>query len=146
MVISVYLGNCISLWEYVVLSSIHDFAQESCWTKEGDFRPIRLQAKFDIESYGKIRGHRVRGTLEADFGIFYDPDNLYITQILQSEFPEVDWTGLVFHRTMDSSKIFIMEDDSFEEIGEIRIRSGVALDRSELEGSPNVVDMLNWNP
>lgn len=57
-----------------------------------------------------------------DYGIFFDPDDEYLVAVLNSNVPEIDWSEMVFHRVMDSSRIFITPMDDFQEIAELKLR------------------------
>lgn len=57
-----------------------------------------------------------------DYGIFFDPDDEYLVSVLNSNVPEIDWSEMVFHRAMDSSRIFITPADDFQEIAELKLR------------------------
>ena len=98
-----------------------DFAEASVFSF-GEFRKKKYDAVWTVKSIGKIQGHRVNGEMKIDYGIFFDPSDAYIQEVMTYFFPEIDWTGFVFHRSMDSSQIEIVSSEDFSLIAKIQLR------------------------
>lgn len=106
------------------MSKVFSFAEESCWDGE-NFRSVRREIRFVLQIHGLPAPYPRRHEFKADFGIFYDPDDGWLIQILTEEVPGVDWGWLIFHKKLDHSGIIVHHPDSGKVVGSISVRRGI---------------------
>lgn len=99
------------------MSKVLSFAEESCWDGE-TFRSIRRPVVFSLK-LPKISFDR---EFTADFGVFYDFDDEWLIQILDREFPAIDWGRFVFFKKLDHSAIQLIDTEIDRVVGEIVVR------------------------
>ena len=98
-----------------------DFAEASVFSF-GEFRKKKYDAVWTVKSIGKIQGHRVNGEMKIDYGIFFDPSDAYIQEVMTYFFPEFigELSGMadtfikqpdVFRSFEHSNLKFITEDE-----------------------------------
>jgi hypothetical protein len=125
------------------MSTVQSFVEESCW--DGDYlRSVRKRVTFRVVSLGKLNGERQDFELEADFGIWYDPDNVYLLALLRDSCPSVDWERYIFHAMLDYSQIDVLDpiDDSL--VATIRVRRRMGGDPSGESDRTNVTSMVEF--
>lgn len=103
-------------------SRVFDYAEGTIWDKHERLRNKRVTACFVLTTFVTVNGRLLRREIYVDYGIFFDPDDEYLVAVLNSNVPEIDWSEMVFHRAMDSSRIFITPVDDFQEIAELKLR------------------------
>lgn len=105
----------------MTISNVHSFAEESCWDGE-NFRSIRREVNFVVEGHAIVTGRAIRHEFIADFGLWYDYEDTLLIQILQEEYPSVDWGWFVYHKLTDHSAIKIYNPEDGKVVGSIRVR------------------------
>lgn len=121
--------------------SVSSFAEESCWNDQ-TFRPVRKAVTFRIESVGKIQGTRVDHVFEADFGLWYDPDDQYLLAKLDGLELDVSWRRYVFWKKLDHSQIDVLEvGDEERVVATIKVRGRSVGDPVGEADLGNVVDL-----
>lgn len=103
-------------------SVLYDFAESSIWDKNDRMRTKKVQAVFELITFVKVDGKRIRREVRVDYGVFFDPEDELIKAVLDYYVPEIPWIDMVYHRAMDNSRIFITPWDNEKEIAELRLR------------------------
>ena len=103
-------------------SVVYDFAESTIWDNKSNLRHKRVEAVFELITFVKVDGSFIRREVRVDYTVFFDPEDEVIKSVLSHYVPEIDWSDMIYHRAMDSSRIFISPLDSFKEVAELRLR------------------------
>jgi len=98
------------------------FAEESCYTKDGQFRNNRCPVVFRVFSIGRGLGSKLSGDMIADYGVYYGSGDEYIIQCLTDSFPDHRWDDKVYWRRPDQSKVDILDGKSGQIIARVETR------------------------
>lgn len=126
------------------MSRVFSFAEESCYDKAEKFRSIRKSVDFRVVSIGRIGDDRVDFRLKADWGIFYDPEDEYLIQHLQSAHPAIDWGYFVFYRKWTSGELEIIDPGLDRVVGKISVWRALPSDPDGEQDWTNVTDLNAW--
>lgn len=129
------------------MSKVFRFAEESCWDRSDRFRQVRKSVRFRIVTIGKIGDARLNDCFDADYGIFYDPEDEWLISILSDLCPRVSWGRYVFWKKTDHSGVDVIDpsDD--------RVVAKIVVNRGPVEPDPsgemlerdmtNVIDLMS---
>lgn len=117
--------------------------EENVWFKD-QRRPVRQPVIFRLTSIGKIQGVRLDQYFTSDFGLFYDPDDVMLIDLLQRERPEIDWGALVFWRQYERGQIDIIDPTADRTVGSIVVRRRLGGDPSGETDWTNVVQPIRF--
>jgi hypothetical protein len=101
---------------------VFDFAENSVWDNSSQIRTRKVQAVFELITFVKVEGKRLRREVRMDYTAFFDPEDEIIKSVLGFYAPEIPWQDMIYTRAMDNSRIFIAPVDSFREVAELRLR------------------------
>lgn len=122
------------------MSTVQSFAEESCWSGE-TLRSVRKRVTFRVVSVGRMFGERRDFELEADFALWYDPENQYLLDLLREACPAVNWERYIFYPMLDHSQIDVIEPISDDLVATISVRKRIGGDPSGESDSTNVTNM-----
>lgn len=130
------------------MSRVFKFAEEACWDRSDRFRQVRKSVRFRIVSVGKIGDVRLNECFDADFGIFYDPEDEWLIGILSDLQPTIAWSQFVFWKKTDHSGVDVIDPADDRVVAKIVVNRGpVGPDPSgetlEIDMT-NVVDLNSW--
>lgn len=98
------------------------FAEETCWNGE-DFRAFRKKVTFRVYSIGRNLGEKIEAEFEADYGLWWDQEDVVLLFHLNELRPDVNWRDMVFYKKMDQSGIDIFDPDTDRLVARIEVRA-----------------------
>lgn len=116
------MSTKVALEQAAPTAALFSFAEETCHNQD-ELRPVRQPTVFRVFSIGRGLRAKVDVSFESDYGIYYDPDDMYLIGVLQRACPQVNWFhNKVYHRHWDYSKIQILDAETSALIGQIETR------------------------
>jgi hypothetical protein len=124
-----------------VSTNIKSFAEESCWDGE-QFRSIRRPVIFVVELWYPqlLNNHE----FTADFGVFFDPHDEWLIDILKREIPGPPWDWYVYWKKPDHSSINLLNPETNADLGSIRPRGALNPEISGERLPEGIVSLAAW--
>jgi hypothetical protein len=119
------------------VSSVHSFIEDSTWDRNDERRPARGTVVFQLRMLAQHDAE-----FKSDFGLFYDPDDSSIIEVLTSNFSENDWNGYVYWKDQADASIKLIDPINEIVVGWITVRRGLNSDLSGQVDWTNVVSMI----
>jgi hypothetical protein len=127
-------------------AAVFSFAEESCFDKQERFKSERGTVVFRLYSVGKRLGRKIDLEFNLDYGVYYDGDDSYLLEALETVQPLVAWKRMIFWRHPGQARITIIDpdDDKASAYLETRKYEGKAVSEAKVESGeygPNVVSL-----
>lgn len=119
------------------MSQVHSFIEDSTWDRNDERRPARGTVVFQLRMLAQHDQE-----FKSDFGLFYDPDDSSIIEVLTANFSDNDWNRYVYWKDQADASIRLIDPISEIMVGWITVRSGLNLDLSGQVDWTNVVSMV----
>lgn len=97
---------------------VFSFAEESCWDGEV-FRSVRREVVFVLAGHAIQTGVAIRLEFTADYGLWYDFEDVVLIEMLKEIRPDINWGWFVYHKKLDHSGIHIYNPDTGKVVGSI---------------------------
>jgi hypothetical protein len=86
-------------------------------------------------------GKAIRHEFTADFGLWYDEEDEWLIQILQDEYPAIEWGYFVYFKKIDYSAILIIDPEDNKVVGSIYPRGRTKQKLSGENTAANITSM-----
>jgi hypothetical protein len=93
-------------------AAVLSFTEESCWTKDEQYRARRIPVAFTLQSVGKRMGAKIRLEFTEDYGVFYQSGDEEIIARLSALEPGVEWGYYVYYRQHSKARIDVLDPDT----------------------------------